>query len=298
MIGQIALSVLFAVTLGCGIASLTFMLSPVSTFRRRLTPYLSRLSQDMCFSFRRPLYRELFGVFRIYLNRFYRTQPSGKLAGLLEISNRDQSVVDFRITQIAISALLTGVFWVLFCLLLFSGQVNIVFGLLAPAVFAGSFWCIENNLRRYVKKRKQKILNEMPSAFEFLSLSVSAGEGVLDAIKRICFISKGEFSIELKKVLIGVSSGDTLERCLKRMAAKLDIVSIDRAVSQIITAIERGTPLADILIKQAKEARNATRVALIEQAGKKEIAMMFPLVFFILPVTILFAIFPGIQIFH
>ncbi|HMM82072.1 MAG TPA: pilus assembly protein, partial [Terrimesophilobacter sp.] len=33
---------------------------------------------------------------------------------------------------------------------------------------------------------------------------------------------------------------------------------------------------------------------LLEVAGKKEVAMMFPLVFLLLPVTILFAVFPGL----
>jgi len=32
----------------------------------------------------------------------------------------------------------------------------------------------------------------------------------------------------------------------------------------------------------------------MEQGGKKEIAMMIPVVFVVLPVTVLFAIYPGV----
>ena len=32
----------------------------------------------------------------------------------------------------------------------------------------------------------------------------------------------------------------------------------------------------------------------MEEGGKKEIAMMVPVVFFVLPVTILFALYPGL----
>ncbi|MDQ1581930.1 MAG: tight adherence protein, partial [Microbacteriaceae bacterium] len=59
-------------------------------------------------------------------------------------------------------------------------------------------------------------------------------------------------------------------------------------------ALERGTPLAEVLRAQAQDARDETKRALIELAGKKEVAMLVPLVFLILPVTVLFAIFPGI----
>ena len=34
----------------------------------------------------------------------------------------------------------------------------------------------------------------------------------------------------------------------------------------------------------------------MEEAGKKEIAMMVPLVFGVLPLTVLFAIFPGLSL--
>jgi tight adherence protein C len=59
-------------------------------------------------------------------------------------------------------------------------------------------------------------------------------------------------------------------------------------------ALERGTPLADVFRAQAQDSREDAKRALIEVAGKKEVAMLIPLVFLILPTTIVFAIFPGI----
>jgi tight adherence protein C len=58
--------------------------------------------------------------------------------------------------------------------------------------------------------------------------------------------------------------------------------------------MERGTPLADVLHAQAADVREAGRRLLIETAARKEIAMMAPVVFFVLPVTILFAFYPGV----
>lgn len=39
--------------------------------------------------------------------------------------------------------------------------------------------------------------------------------------------------------------------------------------------------------------REARRRALMETAGRKEIGMMVPVVFLVLPVTVLFAVYPG-----
>jgi tight adherence protein C len=66
-----------------------------------------------------------------------------------------------------------------------------------------------------------------------------------------------------------------------------------RCVGVRIT-VECGTPLADVLRAQAQDVREAGRRAVMEQGGKKEIAMMIPVVFVVLPVTVLFAIYPGV----
>ena len=59
-------------------------------------------------------------------------------------------------------------------------------------------------------------------------------------------------------------------------------------------AVERGTPLAEVLRSQAADVREAGHRSLMETGGRKEIAMMVPVVLLILPVTVLFAVFPGI----
>ncbi len=59
-------------------------------------------------------------------------------------------------------------------------------------------------------------------------------------------------------------------------------------------AVERGTPLAEVLRAQAQDVRETGRRALMESGGRKEVLMMVPVVFLILPVTVVFAVFPSI----
>ena len=81
--------------------------------------------------------------------------------------------------------------------------------------------------------------------------------------------------------------------------AALTRAQIEGAVSGkfaqgIAVAIERGTPLADVLHAQAADVREAGRRELIEVAARREVAMMVPVVFLVLPVTVLFAFWPGV----
>ncbi|MGN6413967.1 type II secretion system F family protein [Flexivirga sp.] len=65
---------------------------------------------------------------------------------------------------------------------------------------------------------------------------------------------------------------------------------------QATRSVERGTPLADVMRAQAQDARDSSKQQLIELGGRRELMMMVPVVFLVLPVTVLFAIFPGLGV--
>lgn len=149
-------------------------------------------------------------------------------------------------------------------------------------------------LQRAARRRMQRLASELPVILEFLTLSLSAGEGILDALRRVGRVSAGELAAELNSVVSAVSTGLPFGETLASLATDLDLPAFSRSVDQLLGALERGTPLAEVLRAQAQDSREDTKRALLETAGRKEITMMIPLVFLILPVTILFAVFPGI----
>ena len=149
-------------------------------------------------------------------------------------------------------------------------------------------------LQRAATKRLARLSRELPVILEFLTLSLSAGEGILDAMRRVTKVSAGELSRELAEVVASVNTGLPLADTLTALANDLELPAFSRCVEQVVGALERGTPLAEVLRAQAQDSRDDAKRDLLESAGKKEIAMLFPLVFLILPVTILFAIYPGI----
>ncbi|WP_243232587.1 type II secretion system F family protein [Microbacterium sp. CIAB417] len=146
------------------------------------------------------------------------------------------------------------------------------------------------------RARMTRLSEELPTTLEFLALCLSAGEGLLDAIRRVAGVGSGELTEELRHVVLAVNTGSPLADALGEMSARLQLPGLSRAVDQVIAALEHGAPLAAVLHAQAADAREDAKRGLIEQAGRKEILMLLPLVFLILPLSVLFAIFPGLFI--
>jgi tight adherence protein C len=169
-------------------------------------------------------------------------------------------------------------------------------GLLAlPLVGATGAAVGEQSLRRAGDRaRGRRLHEELPVVLEFLALCLSAGEGLLDALRRVGSRGTGELAAGIREVVVEVGTGSALTDALLAFARREDSPALSRAIDQLVAAVDRGTPLADVLHAHAADARAGEQRELIEQAGRKEIAMLVPLVFLILPVSVLFAIFPGV----
>jgi tight adherence protein C len=166
--------------------------------------------------------------------------------------------------------------------------------LAAPLVGAGAGLLLrERLLIRAARRGVSRIEGELPTVLEFLALSLAAGEAVHDAIRRAARVGSGQLAAELGRVSAEVGVGVPLATALARLSDELRVPALTRCLAHVVGALDRGSPLANLLRAQAADARDEARRALLESAGKKEIAMLVPLVFLILPVTIVLAVFPG-----
>lgn len=145
-----------------------------------------------------------------------------------------------------------------------------------------------------ISRRERRLLAELPTIAELLALAVAAGEGPLGALERVARTVQGDLAAEIRRTLADTRAGTPLATALERLADRTGLPALSRFTEGIAVAIERGTPLADVLRAQATDAREASRRALLETGGRREIAMMAPVVFLVLPVTVVFAVFPGL----
>ena len=177
-----------------------------------------------------------------------------------------------------------------------AGGAPLVAVVLPIAGAAGGVALSDYLLARAARARLRRMAEELPTVLEFLLLALSAGEGLHDALRRVARIGSGALSTELGSVMTAVQTGVPLATALTTLAEEIRLATLARAVNHLVAAIERGSPLVDVLRAQAEDCRAEAKRDLLEQAGKKEVGMLVPLVFLILPLTVGIAIWPGLVV--
>lgn len=215
----------------------------------------------------------------------------------LERAGQPTDVEGFRARQ-ALWGVLAGLAGTVFAttrVLSAGTSLSVAVALIGLSICLGVVGC-DQKLTRDARKREERILAEFPSVAEMLALAITAGEGAAAALDRVARLSRGELSGELARCLADARAGASLPEALQGLADRTGIPSLARFVDGVVVAVERGTPLAHVMRAQAQDARDAGKQLLIEEGGRREIAMMVPVVFLVLPVTILFAIYPGLSL--
>ena len=243
-----------------------------------------------------PLERILRPVFRDWFSALGHLNPSpGATGRRLAQAGINKSPIDFRAEQLLWAAagfVLSSAF------ILVGAAAGRFSPVLAAAAIIGSaaagFVLRDYWLGVQVRRRETRMMAEFPSLAELMALAVGAGESATGALDRVCRSANGELSKEFSKILAETRAGKPLVLALQEFSARTDLAPLVRFVDGIIVAVERGTPLADVLRAQAQDVRDSAKRDLMEAAGKKEIAMMVPLVFGVLPLTVVFAVFPGL----
>lgn len=221
--------------------------------------------------------------------------PSSDVSRRLRRSGSGLSVEQFRAQQVVWGAVGLAVGVVLALVLTATrGAPVLASTVLALVLAIGGVLGRDAVLTQSVKRRQRRLVAELPTIAELLALSVGAGESALAALERVARTTSGELTGEIALALADARAGQRLPAALTRMARELGVPALERFAEGIATAVERGTPLAEVLRAQAQDARSQGRQALVEEGGRREIAMMVPVVFLILPVTVAFAVFPGL----
>lgn len=243
-----------------------------------------------------PLEKILRPVIRDGLSALATLNPSpGATARRLAQAGLNKSAIDFRAEQLLWAAAGFALSLTVISLGAAAGRFNPLLAAVAVAGSAvGGFIARDFWLGVQVRTREQRMMAEFPSVAELMALAVAAGESATGALDRVCRSANGELSKEFARILSETRAGAPLVQALQEFSSRTDLAPLVRFVDGIIVAVERGTPLADVLRAQAQDVRDTAKRDLMEAAGKKEIAMMVPLVFGVLPLTVVFAVFPGI----
>ncbi|NBU22764.1 MAG: hypothetical protein EBS38_02470 [Actinobacteria bacterium] len=150
-------------------------------------------------------------------------------------------------------------------------------------------------LRRisYSKKQRIEIDYELPDFSSALGLLLANGLPVTVALGWLTPRSHGEISKLFGYLLQELELGADPVELLGEMA-KHPNQALGELCEKLAVALTRGAPVSSQVIAHAQSSRAALQRSLLRQAGSNETKMLIPIIFFILPITVLFAIFPSV----
>ena len=147
---------------------------------------------------------------------------------------------------------------------------------------------------RDFKSWQKDIDLELPGFIQTMALMISSGTSPIRAIELIAQRAESVLAKELRSVVRSVTQGMPANQAIDSMVRRIDSPGIRKFGNSIVIAIERGSPLVPVLMSLASDFRADSKNELLRRAGKAEIALMIPVVFLLLPLSVLFALFPSV----
>jgi len=168
--------------------------------------------------------------------------------------------------------------------------------LLSVSDYASKLQWLNNFIRNLTgsQVKQNEINEELVNILQMLSIMISAGESPMMGLRYISQRSFGVIPNLIKQSFAKYESGRNLAQTMDFIAVATSSHQVRRLTNSIQIAIERGTPVLDVLNNQVQALNKQINIALLKKSGKSEIALLIPVVFLILPVSISFAIWPSI----
>lgn len=225
------------------------------------------------------------------------SRDGSDLSTRLRRAGRESDTEAYRLERVVWCAAGAGL-GALFGLVLGLREGGVSVGAIAALLIVGggAGWLLHDRaLARAIRKRAARMSEQLPTVAELVAFAVAAGEGPLAALDRVAATVRGDLAREFSHVVQRVRGGLAFPAALREMSDAIPSTEAARFADGIAVATERGTPMADVLRAQAADARAGGRRRLLEQAGRKEVLMLVPVVFFILPIVVVIALYPGIH---
>lgn len=221
---------------------------------------------------------------------------SERLCRRLDAAGREADEIAYRVEQgiwagvACCSILLVSVAGLLF------GAAGPSLSLVVAAVIAGAGGALgrDRYLSHEVERRQEALREQLPTAIDHMTLALLAGGSIPTAFALIAKEAPPVVAAEFARVDADIRGGGTVIDALESFRARISDPAVTRFVDALCSAVERGASVSETLRAQADDVRDARRRYLLELGGRREILMLIPVVFFIMPVVVLFALYPGL----
>jgi tight adherence protein C len=152
----------------------------------------------------------------------------------------------------------------------------------------------EWQLDRRIKNRRDRMSAQLPHIAELVAFALSAGESPVASLDRVVRTTSGPLTDELAFAVDHIRAGQPIAESLRTLSRSCGVRQVQRFVDSLLVAVERGTPLAEVMRAQAADARAAAHRDLLAKAGRAEVLMLVPVIFLVLPLVVVIALYPGL----
>jgi tight adherence protein C len=126
-----------------------------------------------------------------------------------------------------------------------------------------------------------------------MGLLLAAGLPVSVALAWLAPRTNGQIGEILTEIAENIELGADIRFELSELSSYAD-AGLSELAEKLILMIERGAGVSHQVFELATSLRQALYRELLQKAGANETKMLIPTVFLILPVTVLFALFPSL----
>lgn len=141
-------------------------------------------------------------------------------------------------------------------------------------------------LEARIRSRRKAITRELPDVLDLLVISVEAGLGLDQAIRRVAdevALSCPTLGMEFNLVSLELRAGIPRAMALKNLAARCGVEEVGGLVAMLLQADRFGVSVGRSLRVHSDTVRDKRRQQLEEAAAKIPLKLLFPVLFMIFP---------------
>lgn len=174
-------------------------------------------------------------------------------------------------------------------------QLRGVIGIIFAAIVIALGWrAFDVYLTNRARSRQEAIAMQLPDIADQIAISVQAGLGFEQAIRRTVDSTEGSLSEELGRFLQDTRVGISRPVAFRHLQERVNVPDVTSFVRAIAQAEKTGVSIAEILQIQSDELREKRKQRAEERAMKLPVLMLVPLVTCILPPLLIVLLGPAI----
>jgi tight adherence protein C len=147
-----------------------------------------------------------------------------------------------------------------------------------------------------MRRRLNTDAGEVAVIASVIALGLRGGLTVAAALELALDSASGRVADYLRKVLSAIDLGAPTARTLSEAASGSKSPPVEELLNKLHISSELGSGLAEQLDDLSASLRQQVATERLARSTASETKMLLPLVFLILPVTVVFALYPSMQI--